>query len=45
MKNIVIVVLALLSIWLLLVVGAAYEEHILCLNGVNDYCIEADFQQ
>lgn len=30
--------------WGLMMIGSAYEEHKLCMNGAVEHCIEADFQ-
>lgn len=42
--KIVLFVLTAASIFMLLVVGSAYEDHIRCKNGAVEYCIPADFQ-
>lgn len=44
MKNIICAILTVLCIWMLLSIGAAYEEHLLCMNGAIEHCIPEDFQ-
>lgn len=42
--KIVLFVLTAALIFMLLVVGSAYEDHVRCKNGAVEYCIPADFQ-
>lgn len=42
--KIIYVILTVLFIWALLFIGSAYEQHLLCLNGASEYCIEQDFE-
>jgi hypothetical protein len=37
-------VLVLASLYMIILVGKAYEEHKLCLNGAVEYCIPEDFE-
>lgn len=44
-KSIICSILALVVIWGLFAVSSAYEDHIRCLNGATQYCIESDFNK
>lgn len=44
-KTIIGSILAIIVIWGLLAVGSAYEDHVRCLNGAAEYCIESDFNK
>lgn len=37
-------ILVLMCFMGIMLVGKAYEEHRLCLNGATEYCIDADFR-
>lgn len=43
-KSIIITILTILALCFLLMVGSAYEQHMLCMNGATEYCIDSDFQ-
>lgn len=42
--NIVYILLTLGIVYFAIAVGAAYEEHRLCLNGAVEHCIPEDFE-
>lgn len=44
-KTIIGSFMAVAIIWGALAVGSAYEEHVRCLNGATEYCIESDFDK
>lgn len=44
-KTILGSIIAIVFIWAIMVVGAAYEDHARCLNGATEYCIESDFNE
>lgn len=44
-KTIIGSILAIVFIWGIMVVGSAYEDHVRCLNGATQYCIESDFNK
>ena len=44
LKEVLSIVCVLICFWALIVVGSAYEQHVLCLRGQTDMCIEADFE-
>ena len=43
--NAVGAMLVFVSLYMMILVGKAYEEHKLCLNGAVEYCIPEDFEQ
>ena len=36
---------AIAILWGALVIGSAYEDHVRCINGATEYCIESDFNK
>lgn len=42
--NVVGAMLVIAALYMMILVGKAYEEHRLCLNGVVEYCIPEDFE-
>lgn len=43
-KTIIGSIAAIVILWGAMAVGSAYEDHVRCLNGATEYCIESDFQ-
>lgn len=44
-KTIIGSIAAVVILWGALAVGSAYENHVRCLNGATQYCIESDFNK
>ena len=44
-KNIFGTMAAIAILWGALAVGSAYEDHVRCINGATEYCIESDFNK
>lgn len=44
-KTIIGSVAAIVILWGAMAVGSAYEDHVRCLNGATQYCIESDFNK
>lgn len=44
-KMIIGCVLTLAVLWFAIAVGSAYEDHVRCMNGAAEYCIEQDFNK
>ena len=44
-KTIIGSVAAIIILWGAMAVGSAYEDHVRCLNGATQYCIESDFNK
>lgn len=37
-------ILVLGCFWGFFMAASAYEDHVKCMNGAHEYCIESDFQ-
>lgn len=44
-KTIIGSIAAVVILWGAMAVGSAYEDHVRCLNGATQYCIESDFNK
>lgn len=44
-KTIIGSIAAIVILWGAMAVGSAYEDHVRCLNGATQYCIESDFNK
>lgn len=44
-KNILGTILVVSGIYLIMLFGSAYEDHMKCLNGYTEVCIPEDFNK